>query len=193
MHSMLLRARLPRGWAACLAAGFLTAGCVVPINRDAVSKEVLDADPSFHSVLEKHRDLKRRIETLQRELSLKRSTVNQTIEQLREDLKASVAAVRAKTRETRAKIDPDRQRLAHALREGAAELKSKQLERAVVGRAMSQLKKSQRAGESAAGAPRDAQRDLESMAADAERLDHELAALREHIRLLKLKLLLTKL
>jgi hypothetical protein len=187
-----MRAQVWLTWATGLAAGVLAAGCA-PIDRESVVGEVLQADPGFSEVIEKHQDLRRRIETYERELSLKRSTVNQTIKQLRQDLASSAATVRAKTEETRAKMDPDRKRLVQALTEGAALLKAKQLERAVISRSMIRLRKSQEAArQGAGGAAGGPAADLAGISADAARVDHEIAGLKDHVRLIKLKLLITK-
>ena len=110
--------------AALLLAGLTLAGCA-PVNRDELTKEVLKADPSFSSVLDKHRDLANRIDTFERELAVKRSTVEQTIKLLRKDLENSVQTVKAKTEETRKQIEPDRQRLELALSMAGEELRAK--------------------------------------------------------------------
>ena len=73
------------------AAGFT--GCE-RADHDALAGEVLAADPEFSSVLDKHEEIINRIETYQRELELKRTTVDQTIAQMRQDLAASTESVR---------------------------------------------------------------------------------------------------
>ena len=182
------------GLAAAFVAGIVLAGCA-PANRDELAKEVLAADPSFALVLERRRELANRIDTYERELALKRSTVDQTIKQLREDLAASTKAVRAKTQETRAKLEPDRRRLTLALAGAGEALKAKQLERAAIGRSISQLRKSL---ENSNVAWTDEERtrqaaSVDEMVRDADRVDYELDALKAHMRLLKIKLLLVKL
>ena len=82
----------PGGGTAAAALTLLLAGLMpgcAPADRDQWTKEVLAADPSFAGVLEKHRELANRIDTYQRELALKRTTVDQTIKQMRQDLAAS--------------------------------------------------------------------------------------------------------
>ena len=182
------------GLAAVFVAGIVLAGCA-PANRDELAKEVLAADPSFAAVLERRRELANRIDTYERELALKRSTVDQTVNQLREDLAASTKAVRAKTQETRAKLDPDRRRLTQALAGAGEALKAKQLERAAIGHSISQLRKSL---ENSNVAWTDEERarqaaSVDEMVRDATRVDYELDALKAHMRLLKIKLLLVKL
>ncbi len=174
-----------------LASGLLVAGCA-PVDRDELTKEVLATDSSFASVLEKHRELANRIETYERELALKRNTVEPTIKQMRQDLAASAEAVRAKSAETKAKMDPDRRRLIEALAEAKGELKATQAQRAAIGRAISQLRKSLK---SSSEAWTDQERDrqdahVEDMLRDAVRIDREMAAIKAHVRLLKIKLLL---
>jgi hypothetical protein len=181
-------------WVLALAAALGASGCA-PVDRDALAADVLAVDPEFEAVLEKHRELSNRIDTYQRELALKRGTVGRTIKQLREDLASSARTVRSRTVETKAKMEPDRRRLLETLDQAAKELKAKQGQRAAIGRSMSQLKKSleRSAATSSAGARERQAATLEQMAADAARVDREIAALRSHVRLLKVKLLLIKL
>ena len=177
-----------------LACSVLGAGCA-PVNRDELAKEALAADPSFASVLEKRRELANRIETYERELALKRGTVEQTITQMRQDLAASADAVRAKSAETKAKMDPDRRRLTDSLNAAVKELRAEQAQRAAIGRAISQLRKSLKSASEAWTAEERARQDarVDEMLRDAARIDHELAAIKAHVRLLKIKLLLMKL
>ena len=179
---------------ATLASGLIAAGCA-PVNRDELAKEALAADPSFASVLEKHRELASRTETYERELTLKRSTVEQTIKQMRQDLAASAEAVRAKSAETKARMDPDRRRLTDSLDAAGKELRAKEAQRAAIGRAISQLRKSLKSSSEAWTAEERARQDahVEEMLRDAARIDYELAAIKAHVRLLKIKLLLIKL
>ena len=173
-----------------LLAG-LPAGCA-PADRDQLAKEVLAADPSFAGVLEKHHELANRIDTYQRELALKRSTVDQTIKQMRQDLAASAEAVRSRSAETKAKMEPDRRRIADALRASAGELRARQAQRAAVGRELARLKKSlSRSGETALS-PEQSGADprLQDLLRDADRIDQEVALIKRHGRLLKIKLLL---
>ena len=173
------------------AAGF--AGCE-RADRDALTREALAADPKFSAVLDKHRELANRIETYQRELELKRTTVEQTITQMRQDLAASTESVRSRIADTKQKLEPERKHLVQALTNAGEELKIKRAQRATLGRAMSQLRKSLR---SSGNAWSDAERarqqvQLEEMLRDADRLDYEMEAIKAHVRLLKIKLLLLK-
>ena len=170
------------------------AGCA-PANREELVKEVLKADPKFNVVLERHRDLANRIQTYEQELALKRTTVEQSIAQLRKDLKATAANVKSKTAELQKRIAPDRERLELALSMAGEELRTKQAHRASIGRSIAKLKKAIQTG-GAAWTPEERVRQetqAQEMLQDAARLDSELAALKEHIRLLKIKLLLIQL
>lgn len=173
-----------------MVAVVAVAGCA-PANREDLTKEVLRADPEFASVLEKHRQLTSRIETYQRELALKRSTVERNIEQLRKDLVAAVAGVRAKTADVKKKMDPDRQRLEGELTQAVQELREQQTQRASLGRQIARQRKALKNAAAPESARQEAQ--LNEMLADAKRLDHEMAVIKAHIRLLKIKLLLIKL
>ena len=170
-------------------------GCAPPANREQLTQEVLKADPDFATVLEKHRELQNRIETYQRELALKRSTIERSIAQLRKDLAAAMSSVRQKTAEAKKRIEPDRARLELALSMASEELQSKRLQRSTLGRSLATRRKALNRQDSAWTAPERARQEaqIDEMLRDATRLDQELAALKEHIRLLKIKLLLIKL
>jgi hypothetical protein len=169
-------------------------GCA-PVHRDDLVKEVLAADPSFNATLDKHQELSSRIETFERELALKRSTTEQQITALRKDLTAAAARVRAKKTQTKELMEPDRERLRLALSMAGEELRATQAQRASMGRSIAQLRKSLKQDEGSWAAEERAARraNLEDMLHDAQRLDQEMAALKEHVRLLKIKLLLIKL
>ena len=169
------------------------AGCE-RTDRDALVSEAVGADPSFETVLEKHRELTNRIETYGRELELKRTTVEQTIAQMRQDLATSAESVRSRIADTKQKLEPERKQLLHALSSAGDDLKVKRAQRATVGRAISQLKKSLQSSSQAWSETERAsqQAQLEEMLSDAERLDHEMDGIKAHVRLLKIKLLLLK-
>ena len=171
------------------------AGCGRPANREQLVQQVLKSDPSFAAVLDRHRELANKIDTFERELSLKRSTVQRTIDQLRQDLAASTAVVAGKVAETKKRIAPEQGRLTLALSMAAEELRAKRMQRASLGRSISQLKKAVRSAGTAWSAEElgRQQAQVEEMLADAERLDQEMATIKEHVRLLKIKLLLVKL
>ena len=177
-------------WLVCLGA----VGCA-PANREGLVKEVLKADPAFAEVLERHGEAANRIAIYEQEFALKRKTVEETIAQMRKDLAAAAATVRGKVIEAKKRLAPDREKLGLGLSLAGEELRAKQAQRASLGRSITQLRKSL----DKADAPfspderlRHA-RQMDEMTRDAARLDHELAALKEHARLLKLKLLLIRL
>lgn len=185
--------RLAAGWrgGALLA---LLVGCA-PANREQLAQEVLAVDPAFADVLAKHQELAKRFETYERELALKRSTVEQGIAELRRDLAAATRAVRAKTAELRERLEPERERVRLTLSMAADELRAKQAQRASLGRSIARLKQAVKQAGPDWGPAEQArqQAQVEEMQRDTARLDRELAAMREHIRLLKIKLLLIKL
>jgi hypothetical protein len=166
--------------------------CERLMSREQLAKEVLRQDPEFRGVLDRHRALVNRIETYQRELALKRATIEQNITQMRKELAASAANVQTRVAEVRKQMDPERQRLELALSTAAEELRVKRFQRASLGRSIARLRKTPK---SAAGAFSDSeqarqQAQLTDMLADAKRLDHEIEALKAHMRLLKVKILL---
>jgi len=175
-----------------LAAGL--ASCA-PANRDDLIKEVLKADPEFSTVLEKHRELSSRIETAKRELELKRGTIERSIAQLRKDLSAAAASTNTKTSEIKSRMGSDIQRLTMALSMSSDELRAKRIQRASLGRSIAQLRKALN-NKDAAWTPEERARQqaqLDEMLKDTARLDGEMIGLKQHVRLLKIKLLLIKL
>ncbi len=166
-----------------------------PANREALSKEVLKADPKFAEVLDKHRELSNRLETYQKELALKRGTTERTIAQLRKDLAAAAATVRAKSAEVRKRMDPDRKRLDLAVSMAGEELQARRVQRASLGRSMTKLRKALESKDATWTEKERAQQQaqLDDMAREGQRLDQEIAGLKEHLRLLKVKLVLIKL
>ncbi len=173
-------------------ATFVT-GCA-PAHREQLVKEVLSKDPEFAAVLEKQRELSSRIQTYERELALKRSTVDKTIQQLRKDLAEAANQVRARTAEVKQRMEPDRKRLELSLSITGEELGAKREQRASLGRQIAQVKKSLKDPRVSFSAEQIAEKNakIEEMARDAQRLDQEMAGLKEHIRLIKIKLLLIK-
>ncbi|MBI3320678.1 MAG: hypothetical protein HYZ91_00215 [Candidatus Omnitrophica bacterium] len=183
-----------RTLAAVLFTIGVVAGCAPP-NREALTKEVLRADPAFKEILDKHRDFSNRIQTYERELALKRTTIEQSIAQLRKDLASATAHVNSRTDELKRRMDPDRQRLELALSMAGEELRAKRAQRASLGRSIAQLKKALSASR---GTWTDEERarqeaQIQDMLRDGSRLDQERAALHAHMRLLKIKLRLIKL
>lgn len=169
------------------------AGCA-PANREQLVKEVLSKDPEFAAVLEKQQELSSRIQTYERELTLKRSTVDKTIQQLRKDLAEAANQVRARTADVKQRMEPDRKRLELSLSITGEELGAKREQRVSLGRQIAQLKKSLKDPRVSFSADQIAEKEakIEEMVRDAQRLDQEMAGLKEHIRLIKIKLLLIK-
>jgi hypothetical protein len=155
---------------------------------------VLAADPAFNDVLAKHREITSRLETFERQLRFKREQVEREIEQQRQNLAALSVSLRAKVAETRQLMAPDRARLEHALGMASGELQTKRVHRATIGRSVARLKKLSERKDGGFNAQERAQQaaQLQELLAEAARVDQELAALRRHVRLLKLKLLLIR-
>ena len=166
-----------------------------PAKREDLANEVLKVDPEFSSVLEKRRELASRMETFDRELALKRSTIERSIAQSRKELAAAAANTRLKTAEVKKRMEPDQQRLTLALSMSSEELRAKRIQRASLGRSMSQLKKALNSKD-AVWTPEERARQqaqLDEMLKDVARLDQEMGGLKQNVRLLKIKLLLIKL
>lgn len=168
------------------------AGCA-PANREELAKQVLAQDPSFKAVLDKRKTLVNRIETYEQELALKRSTADRTIKQLRRDLIEAKATVDKRITHIKSRMEPDRTRLNLAVSKAGEELKVKRAQRSSVGRQIAQLRKSLKGADVVPADQTQRQGSLDELVDDAERIDAELEALREHLRLLKIKLLLVRL
>ena len=170
------------------------AGCSPP-STEQLRQEVLKADPDFSETLGKHREIVNRINTLSRELALKRATIEQAIAKQRKDLSDAAEGVRSKTAEIKRRMEPDRQRLTLTLAMAGEELRAKQAQRASLGRSMARLRKATK-DNTALWSPQERARhdtQLQELLQDATRLDQELVAIQAHIRLLKIKLILIKL
>ena len=172
----------------------LLAGCSPP-NRERLVKEVLASDPSFSSTLEKHREIANRIDTYKQELALKRSTSERAIAQLKKELAQATASVESKTAEAKKRLDPERERLTLALSMASEELRAQRLQRASLGRSIAKLKKVVSSAKDVWTKEERSRQDaqVQEMLGDAARLDREMITLNEHVRLLKIKLLLIKL
>ena len=181
-------------WMGSLFLGLTLSGCA-PTSREELTKEVLREDPSFAQVLDWHRELTNRIDTYQRELALKRKTVDENIAQLRRELAASSATVKNKTDELKKRLQPEREKLEVDLSLAGEELRAKQTQRASLGRSIVEIRKSLKSQSAVLSAEeRDRQEaQMDEMIGDAERLDQEMDAIKAHLRLLKIKLLLIKL
>ncbi len=171
------------------------AGGGPPANPEKLREEILRADPSFNEALAKRDEQANRIALLERELELKRNQVERQISQLRNELKSVIAQVNEKSQKIRLLLKPDQDRLALAMNLATQELRAKRAQRSSVGTSISQLRKSLAkttppwpAAERAA-----MEHDLQDFLKDAERIDHELDGLANHIRLLKTKRILLRL
>ena len=191
MPSSLLR------WSV-IAVGMLgLSGCGPPPNLERLRQEVLSVDPEFSSSLEKHDELANRVGLLERNLALKRSQVERQIAQLRKELDDASAKARQDVQRTKLILQPEVQRVELIFAMAVEERKAKQGQRASVGRSVSQLRKSLKEGPNTPQwTPKERARlegELSDLLAETKRLDQELTALNEHVRLLKIKRLLLKL
>ena len=170
------------------------AGCGPP-DRTQLVNDVLAADPAFQAILEQHDEYANQIETAERELALKQTTIQQAIRTLRQDLTESRRAVQKKKAHYKELLEPARRPLALAFSIATEQLRAKRAERASVQRSIAQLQKALREGDEVVSAAerkrRTAQRD--EMRRDVKRLEQEFATLQEHLQLLKRKLLLLRL
>ena len=181
-------------FAAALALTVANAGCALFVDEEEIRKEILEADSSFGEVLERRDTYAGQIETAQREFALKRATVQRAIEKLREDLAESQRKVQGRKEHYSELMEPDNRKLEFAVSMAKEELRGKRVQRSSIGRSMTRLKKSlEEADATWSKQERERQQaKLEEMLKDAERLDQEMDALSEHVRLLKLKLRLLK-
>lgn len=172
----------------------LAAGCG-RANRAELTKEVLAADPGFTAVLTRHQEILNRVQTYQQELALKRATIERSIVQSRKELADASANVRAKTDDLKRRMDPDRQKLELALGMAIEKQRALMAQRSSLMRQATQLRKAiSGSAENWPAAERSQkQTQLDEMQRDADRLSQELATLRQHVRLLRTKLLLIKL
>lgn len=180
--------------AALLALLILLAGCE-PVDRAHLAKEVLKADPEFSVTLKERDNYASRIETADRELDLKRQTVKRAMGKLRQDLAESIQTVKQKRAHYRSLIEPELKRLRLAQSLAQDELKAKRQQHAGVGRSIAKLRKALK-DSAEAWSPQEAQRQVlhqQEMLDDAKRLDREIAALNDHLKLLKHKLFLLRL
>ena len=177
-----------------LVAGCGPGGRLQNQARDRLIQEILVEDPEFAWVLERHRTTANQIETYQRELALKRATVEQNVAELRRDLAATTAQVRSKIAEAQQRVEPDRATLKMQIVQAETELRGKRLQRSQLGRTTASVRK----GLHAAGGAPSAERSMretqqQELARDAQRLDQELTGLKAHLRLLRIKLELIRL
>jgi hypothetical protein len=132
---------------------------------------------------------------LERELALKRTQAEQQISQVRKELNRTSEQVTQKIQKTKALLKPDTDRLDLALSMATAELKARRTVRSSLARSLSQLRKALKTGNpqwTEAERTR-MQKESEDLVRDVQRIDHEIASLNEHVRLLKAKRLLLRL
>ena len=160
-----------------------------PINREELAKQVVQQDPSFSTVLEKYQALASRIDTYRRELALKRTSIEQSIDRLHKELQAAIAAVKKKVEDTKRLMAPERQEIVVALALAEEELRATRPQRMSVGRRIVQLRKAIKAPVQGTPAADKAKFEAQFNEAveEAQRLDHEIDLIKDHIRLLKLK------
>jgi chromosome segregation ATPase len=158
------------------------------VKRESLEQEVRAKDPLFAPVLEKRKETERRIETYKNELAVKRDSIESQVKQLRRQLAEAVGQYNKKVTLAKTNMAPDRERIQVALTVANNQLRAAQVQRASVSRSVAQLRKS--AGQSEPGA--EAQSQLAAFLDDLKRLDQEIAALKDQVRLLKLKLLLVR-
>ena len=172
----------------------LAAGCGPPANPQQLRQEALTADPAFADVLQKRDEAANRITLQERELAVKRSRAESEIARLRQELKAATDQAAQKTTQLKAQLDPDRQRVDLAYSMASEELRAKRQQRASLGRSISQLRKTLKDPKSAwTDSERGKMdRDMADLTDDAQRLDQEISAINQHIRLLKIKRLLLR-
>ncbi|MBI3087831.1 MAG: hypothetical protein HYY91_02975 [Candidatus Omnitrophica bacterium] len=171
------------------------AGCSPPGQSEKLRKEVLSADPPFAKVLDRRDELADKITLLQRELALKKSTVERRVAQLRAELREAKREVAQKVRQTAVQLKPEQERVELAVGRAAEELKTKRAHRDGLARSISRIRKAlgdKSATWTAADRSRLAQ-ELDDLARETQRLDQELAVLAKHLRLLKAKRLLLRL
>ena len=200
MSSRLIQSSVHRSPATILCASvallcFCGSGCGPQANEEQLRNEVLKAEPSFADALNKRDELDNRIMQLERELALKQTQVDRQITLLRKELQETRVQVTQKTQKITAVLKPYLERVDHALAMASEELSSKRSQRASISRSISRLRKALKQEKPPWTEPERARMDQElaELLRETERLDHEIAALNEHIRLLKLKRLLLRL
>ncbi len=182
-----------RGFFLVLAVlGLSVPGCSEP-NRQEQLERVLSLDPAFADALDLHRLLVARAQAFERELDLKRLMVEQTVNQLRQDVAATELEIRRKQAKLREELFPLRAQLEGDLSQTRQELRQRELERTHISKMLTRLQKSLTSG---------AAQSVEQIAKVAEsdqarqamrRLEMEIQGFRDHERLVILKLALIEL
>ena len=164
------------------------AGCdLLGGGPEQMRREALKADPGFASALNKHDELADRIALLQRELALKKSTIDRQIEQLRKEYRDARDQVQRKIVETETTLKPDQQKIDLAILMAGEEFKTKRSQRASLGNSISRIRKALKEPSWAEADRRRLANELSDLLANAKRIDQEATALTQHLRLLKLK------
>ena len=170
-------------------------GCGPPANPEQLREEILKADPSFSDVLQKRDEQANRIKLLEREYDLKRTQADEQIEKLRKELKDARVQVDQKIQRGKALLKPDIDRVELAIVMATEERQAKRNQRASLGRSINQRRKALKQEHppfSEADRGR-MEREARELVEETQRIDHEIAALNEHLRLLKIKRILLRL
>ena len=166
-------------------------GCGPPANPEELRKEALQADPVFAEALERRDEQANRVDLLKREFDLKRTQAEGRIAHLRKDVKDARQQLERKIQNSLAVLKPDIDRLRLGLSMANDERQAKRAQRASLSRSISRLKNALKAGEAADRTS--IERERHDLLQESQRLDREVHALNEHIRLLTIKLLLLRL
>ena len=171
------------------------AGCSGSAGREQHTKEVIAVDPTFSAVLDRHRRLLNRLEAYDREFGLKRLMVERTISQLRQDLAATKRDITQRKAQLKSEMDPVRAGLMQDMAEARAEIAGLGLQRSTIGGWISKIKKAMLDAHGAWPAEEHAhqQAELEQMLQTAHRMESEIEVLKNHIRILELKIELIRL
>jgi len=172
---------------ACALILCALAGCDLPGNENRMRQEAVKADPGFAETLAKHDELADRIALLERELALKRSSVDRQIAQLRTEFTEARTQVNRKLQDTAALLKPEQQRIDLSLLMAGEELKTKRSQRASLGQSISRLRKALQQEHWTQEDRVRMHQELDDLSHAVARLDQETAALAQHLRLLKLK------
>ena len=166
-----------------------------PADRHTIRMEVLKADPTFSGALETHDNVANRIDVLERELALKRTQVERHVAQLRNELRTATTKVERDSAGLRTLLNPVIESVELVFAMGVEELKTKRSQRASLGRSISRLRKTMKdaRGQWSTSQRERMEHELAELQRETQRVDQELAALNEHLRLLKKKRLLLRL
>ena len=173
-----------------VAIAWPASGCSQrPMNAEAMRGEVLRADPEFVRVLERRDDLASRVKVLENELALRRGQVERQIDQLRRGLRETTEQVNHNIDGIKALLNPIAEDVDRDLTTATAELKARREQRASFGRSVSGLRKSIKQHAIQWTPPERSEKDneLAEMLDEIRRLDHEIAGMEAHLRILHMK------